>query len=639
MNLNLYKYLYILLSIQFYIICPQPKNIIYFKDNNFSLKSAVYRIRNREGDLIKSKDSVYFINKFNDKINQTFELINERDGRFDNITEQYYYIKDNSLNKILSSFSINHDNKIIKNTDEKNKDYYLWKIFPKINDQNQLIYYIQNKKTKKYWYFNNSINQLILKDESEFNSDKDFEFQFIELYTEVQDKNKQSKLLDKEPIDVFIIHKDIYEHKLNRISKNQIIKENDNEDIIYCIKSILQNMSWIRKIYILISNFEDKIYKSDIIGDKIIFIKDKESSDFGPIFPNLFPFDILKMKKHNISENFILIVDKFIITSQLQKSDFFCEENGTILPSLISNEYYDINEEQMQNKLDRFLLFKESNIYPEVSLDIIQKKSLLFIYKIFGNDNIRYGKKIIRPGFKQSILPMKMSEVSEIYDVILKYYEYSNIIKYSKIKTIYDLHFPTLYQAYIKNKYDRKVSKIPGICFNFTENERLKNINKKLLDSKLYNKEKRFLNELLPKKSKSKLNKNGNNLRHTNSINDIRKIKGIDEKVLNTIKKMDDNMTMLFKGMNNLVDKMSLVMNRTLQYYNIKKNLNENNTKDIILKEIEYLKKEYNWHIFMNIILFCLIILFIINIIMILYDNLNKKISTKRKYKKHKRYY
>ena len=234
---------------------------------------------------------------------------------------------------------------------------------------------------------------------------------------------------------------------------------------------------------------------------------------------------------------------------------------------------------------------------------------------------------------------MKMSEVSEIYDAILKYYEYSNIKKYFKIKKTYDLHFPSLYQAYIKNKYDRKVSKIPHLCFNLTEIERLKNTNKKLLDSKLYNKEKRILNKLLPKKSKSELNKNGNNLRHTNNIKDISKIKGIDEKVLNTIKKMDDNMTLLFKGMNNLVDKMSVVMNRTLQYYNIKKNLNENNTKDIVLKEIEYLKKEYNWHLFMNIILFCLIVLFIINIIMILYDNLNKKIYTKRKYKKHKRYY
>ena len=623
MKLKLYKYLYILLYINLYTICQQIKNIIYINNNDFSVKNGVYRIRKREGDLLKFKDSNYV---------QTFKIITDRNIKNDNVNEQYYYIKDNELNIILSS-SINEENKIIKYTDEINKDYSLWQIFPKINDQNQLIYIIQNKKTKKYWYLDNSLNQVILKEESELNLDKNYEFQIIELYKEIEDKNKHSQLLDKEPIDIVIIHKNIYEPKLNVVSKNKVKIENDNEDFIYCIKSILQNMPWIRKIYILISNFEDKIYKSDIISDKIIFINDKESSNFGPIFPNLFPFDILKMKKHNISENFILIVDKCIITSQLQKSDFFCEENGTILPSLISNEYYDINEEQMQNKLDRFLLFKESNIYPEISLVIIQKKSLLFIYKIFGNDNIRYRKKIIQPGFSQNILPMKMSEVSEIYDVILKYYEYS------KIKTTYDLHFPTLYQAYIKNKYDRKVSKIPGICFNFTENERLKNINKKLPDSKLYNKEKTFLNELLPKKSKSKLNKNGNNLRHTNSINDISKIKGIDGKVLNTIKKMDDNMTMLFKGMNNLVDKMSLVMNRTLQYYNIKKNLNENNTKDIILKEIEYLKKEYNWHIFMNIILFCLIILFIINIIMILYDNLNKKISTKRKYKKHKRYY
>ena len=82
-----------------------------------------------------------------------------KNNNINNINEQYFYIKDNSFNITLST-SKNEENSIIKYKNEINQDYSLWKIFPKINEQNQLIYYIQNKKTKKFWYFDDYQNQI-----------------------------------------------------------------------------------------------------------------------------------------------------------------------------------------------------------------------------------------------------------------------------------------------------------------------------------------------------------------------------------------------------------------------------------------------------------------------------------------------
>ena len=604
--MNLHKYLYILLYIKICIICQQVKNNIYTKINNDSIKNTVYIIKNKEGNLyLKYNDSTFRINEHHDNIIQNFILIKDKDIIINNnTTNEYYYIKEKSSNIILSS-STNEENKIIKYNNDINRNYSLWKIISKINEQNQLIYYIQNKKTKKYWYLDSNIKQIILKEKYNLNINKNNEFQFIKLYKEVEYKNKNSILLDKEPIDILIKY-------LNREDKF------NEEELKYCIKNIFKNMSWIRKIYILIYNFNDKFFIPNIIDDKIIYVKIKKLLDFEST--NLFRLNLLKMKKYNLSENFILMENSVFITTPLQKNNFFCEENDIILPCLISNEYNNINKIQIQNELNKYLINKENNITSKIGLNIRQKRTLLLLYKIFSKDNIRKGKKIIQPKFAHNIIPLKMSDISNIYDYIHKYSKHSDIMKYT---------------ANIKNKYDNKVSKIPPIYFDSSKKEKLKNTTSKIF---INNKLNQSYNIKLNINKKRILNELNNNIRYTNRLNDVKKMKNIDEKMLNKIKKIDENMSSLFNGMNNLIDKMSIVMNKTLINYNIKNNYNENNNKDIILKEIEYLKKEYKYQIFINIILFCIIIFFIINIIFILYKNRNKNINIKikRKYKKHR---
>ena len=103
---------------------------------------------------------------------------------------------------------------------------------------------------------------------------KDNEFLFIELYKNVNMNN--SKLVEKEPIDVLIKYIDLKDEKLNRTGIKTIQKDYEKGEIKYCVRSILQNIPWIRKIFILMPNENVKYFlPKEEISDKILYVKDK----------------------------------------------------------------------------------------------------------------------------------------------------------------------------------------------------------------------------------------------------------------------------------------------------------------------------------------------------------------------------
>ena len=101
------------------------------------------------------------------------------------------------------------------------------------------------------------------------------EFLFIELFQESNRIN--SDLLKNESIDVLIKYIDLNDPDLNRMGIHQIKKDFDHCELKYCVRSILQNIPWIRKIFILMPNERVKYFKSkEEIEDKIVYVKDKK---------------------------------------------------------------------------------------------------------------------------------------------------------------------------------------------------------------------------------------------------------------------------------------------------------------------------------------------------------------------------
>ena len=496
-------YIFILFYIN-YIYCQNITNftdIAYINEDNKYIDNAVYVIRNRNGDInleITNQNYGSFLDYRRKGPKRNFVI--QKENNNSNINETYYYIIDNiSKKKLTASIGKNNEDKVIFSTEmNMNNELSLWKIIPKINSNNQLVYYVQNKNNKRFWQ--NSINYIILSKTSDINSLlEDNEFQFVRMYRE-SDKY-ESEILKNEPIDVLIKYIDLSDKNLVRKGIPQTKKDIDNKELKYSVRSILQNIPWIRKIFILMPNEKVSYFKpAEEIKQKIIYVKDKDLLGFDSASSPVFQFNLYKMKKFNISENFILMDDDYFIAKPLNKNDFFYEENGKVYPALVTSDYYEMDKNNLNKELSGLFSKRDSNNPHSTSGFLIQHdRSLLLMYDIFGEDDRRYGKKLIEPAFSHNAIPVKLSDIKEIHDYIIKYYPYANETLNSLFRTTKTLQMQTLYMAYVKNQYDRKVSMISSAFYDLIGSRRVPKNNQKLF---VINTGKRNYNPILYYKGK-----------------------------------------------------------------------------------------------------------------------------------------
>ena len=113
---------------------------------------------------------------------------------------------------------------------------------------------------------------------------------------------------------------DLNDEKLNRSGIKLISKDYENGEIKYCVRSILQNIPWIRKIFILMPNERVRFFKSpELINEKIIFVKDKDLLGYDSSNIHAFQFRLWKMKEFGMSDNFIAVDDDYFIGKPMNK--------------------------------------------------------------------------------------------------------------------------------------------------------------------------------------------------------------------------------------------------------------------------------------------------------------------------------
>ena len=356
-----------------------------------------------------------------------------------------------------------------------------------IKNKNQ-NYIIQNKATKKYIGINNTTEKNATKILLNINCDQNnaTKFQFFKTFQEYIPKN--TPLLEKEPIDVLIKYIDLKDKNLQRKNIKQSKKDFDNEELKYCLRSIFLNIPWIRKIFILMPNDHVKFLKSqDEIKERIIFVKDNDLIDFDSSAINVFQFNLWKMKKFGISENFILMDDDYFINKPIKKEEFFYEENGKILPLIITNDFYLINKKELNSKYNhyfsKFQKDKNFNSYSQEEVFLFrQLSSIKFISQLF-KDNKKNNNNLIEGSFSHNAIPLKLSDIKEVYDIVYNNDKYRNETLFSLEKSIYSLHFQSFILNYLLNIDKRKVHRISNIVLDiqdynkFENNEKLFSIN------------------------------------------------------------------------------------------------------------------------------------------------------------------
>ena len=341
------------------------------------------------------------------------------------------------------------------------------KLFPKnyINENcssewtfieiNKNKYIIQNKNKCYIVYENNNLKC----ENVDINQAK--QFYLIKIYEEVKHTKEDLELIEKEPIDVFIKYIDLSDPFLKREGIPQIKKDENNQELKYCLRSILKNIPWIRKIYILMPNEKVKFLKEyDYIKEKIIYVKDKDILGFDSADSHAFQFSLPKMKKFNISDNFIVMDDDYFIGQKLNKSDFFYVEKGKVVPSIIANQfhYQDMNSAK-----------KNKNYYKKKADRVKGQTSDFFMHQVFTTYIYimeTLNKSLIIPYFTHNAIPVNINDLTEIYNIINTGKYRTNTLE-SLNRKLESLQFQTFVMTYTFNKYKKKINSISN---NYIDN-------------------------------------------------------------------------------------------------------------------------------------------------------------------------
>ena len=285
--------------------------LIFCLNINFSkekkIRNGVYNIMFDEQYLYYSKRKIFLSENF--KHPNTFFRIRKVFNDFHNVNNEILY----NIEEIYTKFNLGYlDNKELI-FGKKSTQYNLWE-FIEINSNSFVIH----SKNNCYVQINNLkviCNEIPIKEATKF--------KLIRLYIETRN-NCCDDLLKNEPIDVLIKYIDLNDPLLKRDNVHQIEKDYDNEELRYSVRSILSNIPWIRKIYILMPNEKVRYFKDyNLINKKIIYVKDKDLLGYESSNSLAFQYRYWKMKKFGISDNIIIMDDDCFIGKKLNKSDFF----------------------------------------------------------------------------------------------------------------------------------------------------------------------------------------------------------------------------------------------------------------------------------------------------------------------------
>ena len=396
---------------------------------------------------------------------------------FDYKHNKFYFSKKSSLSRaslfrIYNEFDINNTSYYLIESLQHNK-----KLF---SNHNKVLSDIKYEKSNKnfFWSFiNNNKSSVIIKNKNGCyiqisSSDevtcidsiqKASQFFLLKIYEEVKHTQEDIKLIEKEPIDILIKYIDLNDPNLKRKGIHQIKKDFDNEEIKYSIRSILKNIPWIRKIFILMPNEKVRYFKEpDEIQEKIVYVKDKDLIGFDSSSSLVFQFRYWKMKEFNISDNFLALDDDCFIGRPLNKTDFFYVKNNKVLPLIINSKLLEFKKSQVENNIYYYKRFIKKPHQEQGFNEFQYSKHLTYSFIM----NILSRKKIIVPKFTHNAIPINVNEIKEIYDLIEKS-KFNKTTLFSTYRHSSSLQFQTFYLSYTFIKYQKKVHNVPHKLIRF----------------------------------------------------------------------------------------------------------------------------------------------------------------------------
>ena len=636
----------IFLLILFNIVYPiyYPKLISYVDNQNSAKFNAIFRIDSlhKMHQLIIRNNKVEFSPTKGGK-EESFRITET--GLFLNS----YYIVSKPFNK-----RIGIDDKgslvLYDINDLKNQEKTIW-IFIEISENKYLI---QNFHNKKFLDINSKKEIQTIKKKkvtvvidfpvcvADLSLDKlsvvenKYKYTFFKLCEEVKIKPEHISLIEKEPVDVLIKYIDLSDKTLNRKGINQIKKDEDNEELRYSVRSVLQYIPWVRKIFILMPNEKVKYFKPiKEISDKFVYVKDKDLLGFDSANSVVFQLNLYKMEKFGLSENFILMDDDCFFGKSIEKSQFFYydEIQKKVVPSVVTDDFTEMVKKDINDEYNK--LYKRIRVIRPHTFNG-WKISQLSSFKLLLEN---YKSPLINAGFSHNAISLNLKDMKEVYDLVKNKYANANKLLQEKERSTIDLQPQSLFNSFMLNVKKRKVNTIPSIYYDLGSLDN-KNFNIEMFvintsgDRKYTPKQYQKAREILQKRfgtptpyeikedktnndNKKNDNKNSNDNKNNNNNNNIKKVD--TNKLTDNVKNLDDainaykNLEKEYKKVVNERD----IMNKYLNY-EITKLMKEIKNLDYKLKNSTYKNKElqnYNFYKSSFKITLVLLILVIISIL------------------------
>ena len=435
------------------------KILLFFYANsqdNYNLEfKGIYRIQSLYNNYFLTDENnclQFFEPKY--KNPQIYRILKTENNTF------YFEVK--KSNRKLGVNIVGHVLTVFSTRDKYYKNTSEWDIIP--IDDNQ--YVIKNTFTQKFMEINNNfvlcLNDLPFPiEENKFKINKNFIFSFHKLFDEVEITPEEEKIINDEPIDVVIKYIDLTDKNLNRKGIIQIQKDLDNEELRYSVRSILENIPWVRKIFILMPNDKVKYFKNyEIIKEKIVYVKDKDVLGYDSANIYAFTFNLFRMEKFGLSNNFIYMDDDFFIGKHLKKSNFFYYEpkEKRVVPSLSNMDFYVLHKEVILEKYYELFNIKDSlgvQSFMAWSLSLLSSKKFFLDY--YNN------MTLINPVPSHNAIAYNIQDLKEIYELVVNNYQYANETLNSLVRHILTLqtqHFVDLYEFNVKHR------KVNSLKFN-----------------------------------------------------------------------------------------------------------------------------------------------------------------------------
>ena len=381
---------------------------------------------------------------------------------FEQFLSNTYYIETRLGSKRLG---VDDKNQLVvyKRDNNDDNEKMLWNIkLYEINENNDYLYIIQNNFNKKFLEINeinetySTLNCTLLKlEDSKYYKAV---FTFIKIFEIIDIKPEHLSLIDNEPIDIVIKYIDLTDKKLNREGIPQIKKDQDNEELKYSVRSILEYVPWVRKIFIIMPNEKVRFFKPmEEIKDKFVYVKDKNLIGFDSVNSEIFQLNLFRLKKFGLSDNFIYMEDNYFFGKELKKSDFFYydENSQKIVPFIFGIDFKEIDFTETINYYNKlFEMRKKFDKYDYWGrkFSILESEKLLL-----ENYNIT---PMITTNFSHVAIPVNIHDIEECYDLILRRYKYLEEALYSIQKNIFILQSEHLFVLYGLNIKKRKVHSI-----------------------------------------------------------------------------------------------------------------------------------------------------------------------------------